>query len=285
MRQNTSSLEQSDLTDERLQEDLCGLVYSLISIPTSQFQAQWDLFFSQKTAELEQATDDYEAHTLVEQQRILEATNDFVQAVIDAENQLQLSLAGFEQQWNDWFANQQTEGFVLASEKGVAGGVAKQDDFDEHVSDIVRHISAVERTEWNNKIDGTEKGEPEGVATLDGDGKIPSAQISENKGYVTGSYVGNGTTANRLISVGFAPSFVHIQEDTFAESNNVSKNFFLLPFGNTSSIWVGGASSNARGQFMNRGITNSGFYVSINSSSGYYSNNNNGKTYQYIAFK
>lgn len=32
--------------DERFNEDLCGLVSSLISVPTSEFQAQWDYWFS-----------------------------------------------------------------------------------------------------------------------------------------------------------------------------------------------------------------------------------------------
>ena len=32
--------------DERFNEDLCGLVSSLITVPTSEFQAQWDYWFS-----------------------------------------------------------------------------------------------------------------------------------------------------------------------------------------------------------------------------------------------
>ncbi|GAK39521.1 hypothetical protein PUW24_24070 [Paenibacillus urinalis] len=44
VRANTSQLQQADLVDERLYEDLCGIVYSLISIPTEQFQRQWDEF-------------------------------------------------------------------------------------------------------------------------------------------------------------------------------------------------------------------------------------------------
>lgn len=44
VRANTSQLQQADLLDERLYEDLCGIVYSLISIPAEQFQRQWDEF-------------------------------------------------------------------------------------------------------------------------------------------------------------------------------------------------------------------------------------------------
>ena len=46
VRKNTVQLLPSDLIDERLNEDLCGLVYSLISIPTSKFQQQWDEFMT-----------------------------------------------------------------------------------------------------------------------------------------------------------------------------------------------------------------------------------------------
>jgi hypothetical protein len=46
VRANTSTLNPADLIDERLDENLCGLVHSLISIPTSQFQAEWDAFMA-----------------------------------------------------------------------------------------------------------------------------------------------------------------------------------------------------------------------------------------------
>lgn len=46
VRANTVQLLAGDLVDERLDENLAGLVYSLISIPTSQFQAEWDAFMA-----------------------------------------------------------------------------------------------------------------------------------------------------------------------------------------------------------------------------------------------
>ncbi|UXJ67797.1 hypothetical protein [Lysinibacillus fusiformis] len=55
---NTSSLEPLKLVDERMKEDLCGIVYSLISVPTSVFQQQWDYWFNLKKQTLE---DDMEA--------------------------------------------------------------------------------------------------------------------------------------------------------------------------------------------------------------------------------
>jgi hypothetical protein len=59
VRANTSTLVPGDLIDERLDENLCGLVYSLISIPTSQFQAQWDNWFGSNTATYEQEWNDW----------------------------------------------------------------------------------------------------------------------------------------------------------------------------------------------------------------------------------
>lgn len=72
IRANTSTLQPVDLVDERFDQVLCGLVSSLISVPTSQFQEQWDEWFK--------VTETY------------------------------------EQQFNDWFAGQQSEGFVTQTE-------------------------------------------------------------------------------------------------------------------------------------------------------------------------
>jgi hypothetical protein len=46
VRANTSTLNPADMVDERLDENFCGLVSSLITIPTSQFQQQWDDFMA-----------------------------------------------------------------------------------------------------------------------------------------------------------------------------------------------------------------------------------------------
>lgn len=43
---NSTIISPLSLVDERLKEDLCGVVYSLISVPTSVFQQQWDYWFS-----------------------------------------------------------------------------------------------------------------------------------------------------------------------------------------------------------------------------------------------
>lgn len=102
---NTSTLNPSNLTDERLDEDVCGLVNSLLTVPTDQFVAEWDSFFADKSAEIQQFADDY------------------AQLLLDAEQAFQNDRDDFEQEWDTWFANQQTEGFVMANEKGEPNGV------------------------------------------------------------------------------------------------------------------------------------------------------------------
>lgn len=102
VRANTSTLNPADLIDERLDENLCGLVHSLISIPTSQFQAQWDLYFNAKK-------DEIDAETL-----------NYLQ-------QLASNIASFEQEWDTWFSGIQNEGFASAEE------------FNAHLADNAAH--------------------------------------------------------------------------------------------------------------------------------------------------
>jgi hypothetical protein len=62
VRSNTSTLNPADLIDERLDENLCGLVHSLISIPTSQFQQQWDEFMAGIQDEGFASAEEFNAH-------------------------------------------------------------------------------------------------------------------------------------------------------------------------------------------------------------------------------
>jgi len=76
---NTSSLEPLKLVDERMKEDLCGIVYSLISVPTSVFQQQWDYWFNLKKQTLEedmeawqlQQKNDFETWQAIQKQEYL----------------------------------------------------------------------------------------------------------------------------------------------------------------------------------------------------------------------
>lgn len=113
VRANTSTLNPADLIDERLDENLCGLVHSLISIPTSQFQAQWDLYFNAKK-------DEIDAETLAYEQ---ELANKLIQ---------------YENDFNAWFADIQDTGFASST------------DFNAHKADTTKHITAEERIAWNS---------------------------------------------------------------------------------------------------------------------------------------
>lgn len=92
VRANTSSLNAADLIDERLNEDLCGLVSSLITVPTSQFLEQWNTFFD------------------------------------NIKNETMFTKEQYEQAWEEWFEQQQTEGFVM------------QDDFDELIQPVKEEL-------------------------------------------------------------------------------------------------------------------------------------------------
>jgi hypothetical protein len=129
VRANTSTLQPADLIDERLDESLCGLVFSLIGIPTSQFQSAWDNWFNTNTA-------------------------------------------SFEQQYYDWFNDLQATGYASQSEFATL-----QTAFNEHQADDVRHTTQVEKDDWNNKIDSSEKGMANGVATLGSDGLLIANQL------------------------------------------------------------------------------------------------------------
>lgn len=59
LRANTSSLESEDLTDTRLDDDVGGIVNSLVSVPHEEFRRMWDEFFANFSEELEQEWREY----------------------------------------------------------------------------------------------------------------------------------------------------------------------------------------------------------------------------------
>lgn len=98
VRKNTVQLLPSDLVDERLNEQLCGLAHSLISIPTDQLQA----FITAKRTEL-----NVEMNT---------ALDSYLASLAAAESKLASELVLWEQQWSDWFATIQGSAFVTGEE-------------------------------------------------------------------------------------------------------------------------------------------------------------------------
>ncbi|PIC80554.1 hypothetical protein CSV75_01820 [Sporosarcina sp. P18a] len=61
--------------------------------------------------------------------------------------------------------------------RAVDVGAASSQEVATHLADITKHITFVERTSWNGKIDSSEKGHPNGVATLGVDGLIIKTQV------------------------------------------------------------------------------------------------------------
>lgn len=51
---NTSTIDPLNITDERMDENLAGIVHSMITVPTSQFQEQWDDWFNTNVPAYEQ---------------------------------------------------------------------------------------------------------------------------------------------------------------------------------------------------------------------------------------
>lgn len=60
IRKNTSSIVVSDIKDERADENLCGIVQSLITVPTSVFQQQFDAWFASIADVTEQSVHDWQ---------------------------------------------------------------------------------------------------------------------------------------------------------------------------------------------------------------------------------
>lgn len=60
IRKNTSSIVVSDIKDERADENLCGIVQSLITVPTSVFQQQFDAWFASIADGTEQSVKDWQ---------------------------------------------------------------------------------------------------------------------------------------------------------------------------------------------------------------------------------
>lgn len=97
------SITQANITDLRLNGELCGIVHGTV--------------------------DQVDTTTLFNQYQDWYLTNT-TQAETDIDNikqQFQNDLIQFNSDWNNWFSQQQTEGFVLQNEKGQVNGVPTLD--------------------------------------------------------------------------------------------------------------------------------------------------------------
>lgn len=97
-------ITQAQITDTRMNQNVCGWVTGIIDqIDTTTLFNQYVDWYTTTTG---QAETDIEA----------------------IKQQFQDNLTQFEQDWNDWFSQQQTKGFVMAVEKGQPNGIATLDE-------------------------------------------------------------------------------------------------------------------------------------------------------------
>ncbi|PSL41699.1 hypothetical protein B0H94_11812 [Salsuginibacillus halophilus] len=132
---DTSSLDSDDVTDERLDEDLCGLVNSMLTVPTDQFVDEWESFFSDIKQEIESIKEDYE------------------QSRDDFQEELDNKLAEWQQVFDDYMAELEGQTYV------------SQEDLDAVDEDLTAHKA--------------EKGQPDGYASLNSDGKVPESELPD----------------------------------------------------------------------------------------------------------
>ncbi|GEM_PF-1026743 len=134
---NTSSLEPLKLVDERMKEDLCGIVYSLISVPTSVFQQQWDYWFNNKKQTLE---------------------DDLVAWQVQQKNEFDAWQAEQEQEFLTWFESIKDilSGDVAAN---LAARIANLEN------GFANHIADVSHIKWIETVGGTANAI---TATIDG---------------------------------------------------------------------------------------------------------------------
>ena len=86
----------SDVTDERLNTEVCGLFNSRIQADTTEIFNQFNAWYNEKIPNFEKAFNDWYT----------------------------TKIPAYEQQWDAWFKTQTSEGLIPVSEKGVANGVA-----------------------------------------------------------------------------------------------------------------------------------------------------------------
>lgn len=162
------SISQADITDLRLNTELCGIVHGTVEqVDTTTLFNQYVDWYTTTTGQAEIDINTIKQQFQSDINQFLQDWQDwYTQTTQQAEadinsiiQQFQDNLTQFEQDWNDWFSQQQTEGFVLQ----------------------------------------TEKGQPNGVATLDGNGKVPDEQLPEIEVPVTSV---NGKTGNVELTAG-----------------------------------------------------------------------------------
>lgn len=183
VRKNTVQLLGSDIVDERLDENLCGLVYSLISIPSDQLQNWIAAKIIELDAEMNTALSSYLQAVVVAEdalQTVLDQHQVNAQGLYDSySGQLDAKLLQFENDFNAWFTNlqdqlstnvavslqnqiniinnalpriEQSVADVSAEVVTVSDAVTTVDNsLTTHKADDARHTTQSEKNSWNGK--------------------------------------------------------------------------------------------------------------------------------------
>ncbi len=117
VRVNAGTSVFNSVTDERMDQALCGVVSSIIEVPTSAFLLEWRDFYDATVASLDVIVANYKK-TLAENQA---AAN---QSLTEYMAQLDSKLIGYGKQFSDWLATQQTQGFVQGGFRVYIGPTA-----------------------------------------------------------------------------------------------------------------------------------------------------------------
>lgn len=129
---------------------------------------------------------------------------------------------------------------------------ATQQEFNEHKADDAKHLQEGERANWDAKIDSSEKGEPNGVATLSNVGIIPDSQLppktgvnwvlidtfeDENTGTILDFDTGEMTQYD-LYKITFVMGADGINADSniFCQVNNITSNNYRYSSINEATI-------------------------------------------------
>ncbi|MGN7409973.1 hypothetical protein [Sporosarcina sp. SAFN-010] len=96
----------NSVTDERMDQELCGVVSSIIQVPTSAFLLEWRDFFDATVASLDVVVANYKK-TLADNKAAAD------QSLTEYVAKLEKNLAGYGTEFSNWLAQQQTKGFVL----------------------------------------------------------------------------------------------------------------------------------------------------------------------------
>lgn len=137
---NTASIDPADITDERALEDVCGIAQSLITVPTSVFQQQFDVWFNSRKDYYESIMEDWQQ----QEQAEFDAWFQTIQDALDgntAGNLLNL-------------INQNTNEI-----DGVQQALnAHQADFTQHLNDSLPHKTADGMYRYGFKLNANKDG-------------------------------------------------------------------------------------------------------------------------------